>query len=185
MPNRKTNAALPESEKQRLLELRNNPDQRGLRERVVALRYAGWPLRAIGEAVNVSRMSVHVWQSMVEENPDAVKRVEQIKDVPTLPMDARGSGVTVRKINIDVPQTDRERLKQLANKAKTVRRWSAEDSEERKASDELDKLVIKYVEKRGVKPMTVARHAGVTRRAIMARLERIHDRSAKNEQVSA
>lgn len=182
MPAKKTNAELPESEKQRLLELRVNTDQRGLRERAVALRNAGWPLRAIGEAVGVSRMSVHVWQSAVQENPDALKRVSQIHDVPNLPLTARGSGVTVKKMRIDVPPHDRERLAELAQQAKTVRRWSTPESSERKASDELDKLVVKYIENRGVAPMTVARHAGVTRRAIMARLERIHK---KDEKVSA
>ena len=176
MPVRKTNAELPESEKTRLLELRQNPDQRGLRERVVALRQAGWPLRAIGEAVGVSRMSVHVWEAAVNENPDAMKGVGQIHDVPALPLAARGSGVTVRKMPVDVPEHDRERLLELSQKAKTVRRWSAADSPEREASRELDALVVKYVEKRGVKPMVVARHAGVTRRAIMARIERIHER---------
>jgi predicted regulator of amino acid metabolism with ACT domain len=172
----KSNAELPESEKLRLATLRDNPDQRGLHERAVALREAGWPLRAIGDAVGVSRMTVHVWQKSVQANPDAVNRVKNIKNVPHLPMDARGSGVTVRKMRVDVPPRDRERLKALAQEARTVRRWSAPDSPERKASDELDSLVQKYVEERGVAPMSVARHAGVTRRAIMARLERIHAR---------
>lgn len=181
MPARKTNAKLPESEKTLLLELRQNPDQRGLRERVTALRMSGWPLRAIGDAVGVSRMSVHVWESAVKENPDALKRASHITDTPSLPLTARGSGVSVKKMPVDVPEHDRERLAELSMKAKTVRRWSAEDSPERAASRELDELVIKYVERRNVKPMLVARHAGVTRRAIMARIERIHER----EKVSA
>ena len=176
MPEAKVNAELPEEEKRLLKTLRENPDQRGLHERAVALREAGWPLRAIGEAVSVSRMTVHVWEKSVKQNPDALARAARAKNVPQLPMTARGSGVTVKRMKIDVPTRDRERLKELADQAKTVRRWTTPDSSERKASDELDTLVQKYVEDRGVAPMTVARHAGVTRRAIMARLERLHAR---------
>lgn len=173
MSTRKTNAELPESEKIRLLALRENPDQRGLHERVVALRSDNWPLRAIGDAIGVSRMSVHVWERSVRDNPDAMKRVAKITDTPPLPLTARGSGVAVRKMKMDVPEHDRERLRQLQTQAKTVRRWSPENSDERIASTELDALVLKYVQKRGVPPMTVARYAGVTRRAIMARIERL------------
>jgi hypothetical protein len=175
MSTRKTNAELPEDEKSRLLALRDNPDPRELHERVVALRDANWPLRAIGDAIGVSRMSVHVWERTVRDNPDALKRVEKIRDIPHLPLTARGSGVVIKKMKIDVPAHDRELLKELNDKAKTVRRWSPEDSEERVASEKLDKLVLKY-RKRGVAPMTIARYAGVTRRAIMARLERIEER---------
>jgi hypothetical protein len=181
MPVSKSNAELPEAEKQLLQTLRSNPDQRGLHERAVALRTAGWPLRAIGEAVNVSRMTVHVWEKSVKQNPDALDRASRCRNIPRLPMTARGSGVTVKKMKFDVPPRDRDRLRELADLAKTVRRWSGPDSPERKASDELDVLVQKYVEERGVAPMSVARHAGVTRRAIMARLERLHAR----EDVSA
>lgn len=176
---RKTNAELPEDETRVLQELRARPEQQqSLKERVVALRDEGWPLRAIGEAVNVSRMMVHVWEKEIRQNPDALARVEAIDNVPALPLTARGSGTSVRKMQPDVPVKDRERLAELAAQAKTVRRWTPENAPEREASKELDKLVHLYVEKRRVTPMKVARYAGVTRRAIMARLERMHEREA-------
>ena len=91
-------------------------------------------------------------------------------------MDARGSGVTFKKMKPDVPVDKRDELAEAAQLAKTVRRWTADNSPERRASDKLDEMLIEYVERRKVTPMQVARHAGVTRRAVVARLERIHER---------
>ena len=176
MATRKTNAELPDIERARLLELRADPDQRKLHERVVALRRKKWPLRAIGEAIGVSRMSVHVWEAQVNENPDALARVDKIDDVPDLPLYARGSGAVLRKVKVGIPPEDQEKLAELAQKARAVRRWSPPDSPERLASAELDTLVMKYADRRGVTMMDIARYAGVTRRAIVARVERIHER---------
>lgn len=176
MRTRKINAELPEAEKQRLQQLRASEDQRPLHFRVLALRDRGWPLRAIGDAIGVSRMSIQVWETDSRKKPEHIAAAKTLKNVPTLPLDVRGSGVSAKKMKIDVPPHDRKRLRELAAQAKTVRRWSAPDAPERVASAELDKLVLKYVRERGVAPMTVARHAGVTRRAIMARLERLDER---------
>ena len=176
MTGRKTNAELPDAEVRRLQELRLNEDTRALRARVLALRDRDWPLRAIGDAVGVSRMSVQVWETRSRNDDVIVQLSEALDDVPALPMDARGSGVTFKKMKPDVPVDKRDELAEAAQLAKTVRRWTADNAPERRASDKLDEMLIEYVERRKVTPMQVARHAGVTRRAVVARLERIHER---------
>lgn len=170
----KTNPVLPDTESERLTALRGGEDRSSLYAYVLALRQAGWPLRAIADPVGVSRMGVKLWE-------DTAKKLElqaaaTALDVPKPPLMSVGSGVSAARRTIDVPQRDRQRLYDLQQLARLVRQSTPAGAPSRLASDELDGLLVKYVEIRGVQPMVVARHAGVTRRAIVARLERLHER---------
>ena len=172
----KTHAVLPQDEADRLRRLREDKNYEELYLRTLALREENWPLRAIAEVTGVSRMSVQNWEDSARKRglADKVSTVT----VPKLPLDAVGSeGRPVRR-PIDVPAADRETLHQLAQSAKKVRRWTPASAPERRDAEQLDELLVKHIERRGVQPMIVARHAGVTRRAIVARLERFHARSA-------
>lgn len=175
MATRKINAVLPEKEQSILRELRSASDQSHLHTRVIALRDAGWPLRAIAEGLDVSRMSIQMWETAARKD-DEIKKAAATITVPVLPLDARGSGTSAKRMRMDVPPHDRERLAELATQARLVRGWTPKDAPERKAAYEFDQLLIKYVENRKVTAMSVARHARVTRRAIVARIERAHER---------
>lgn len=184
---RKVNAELPASEAEILRDLRERGETRQLHGRVLALRNQSWPLRAIADVIGVSRMSVQIWGRDAVEDPELVELAGTL-DVPPLPDNARGSRVTGRKMKVDVPPKDRDRLKELAVSARQVRRWTPPNAPERVASHELDRRVLTYLN-RGVTAMDIARAAGVTRRAIAARLERIerdNQRAAAiREKVSA
>lgn len=168
----KYNATLPEAEITALQQAKLDGNTGPL---IIALRDAKWPLRAIATGLGCSRMSVQVWEKNARQQPELVSAAAQLH-VTQLGFDMRGSGVLDFRKDMDVPAAERERLAYLASQAKRVRRWTPPDAEERRAATELDSLLIKYVEQRGITPMAVSRHAGVTRRAIVARLERVHAR---------
>lgn len=172
----KTHAVLPKDEADRLRQLREDKNYEELYLRTLALREAKWPLRAIADELGVSRMAVKNWEDSAKKRNLADKL--STVTVPELPLDAVGSeGRPVRK-PIDVPTDERETLRILAQSAKKVRRWTPLNAQERQDAAKLDELLVKHFEARGVQPMIIARHAGVTRRAVVARLERYHARSA-------
>lgn len=140
---------------------------------VLALRAQGWTLRAIAEPFGVSRVSAKNWEEAASKNPEAVTLAPTlIHTTPAPPLDGHGSGLKKKKIKIDVPPKDRERIAEIAVLASKNTRWSAKNSPQRLASEELDELVKKYVVQRKVPAATFARYAGVTRRAIMQRAEK-------------
>lgn len=139
---------------------------------VIALRDVAWPLRAIAEPFGVSRVSAKNWESKARSNPASIKRASEL-NMPALPLTARGSGVRAKKIPRDIPEADRIRIAELSVLARRVRRWTTEDAPEKQAANELEDLITKYVIERKVPAATFARYAGVTRRAIMQRVDRI------------
>lgn len=167
----KTNAVLPQSEVDRLRALRELEDQSELKARVIALREAGWPLRAIGDPLEVTRVGVRSWQIGAMEDDKIVKRSQELDDVPAVPLTARGSGVRARRVYPKIPEQDGIRMRELAQQVRSIRAGTPQDSPARKAAEEYEQLLRKYVS-RGVPAQHIAREAGVTRRAIVARLEK-------------
>jgi hypothetical protein len=176
----KINATLPSTEVEELRSLRAEGRTRELRLRVLALRAKDWPLRAIGDPLEVSRMSVRNWQLAGEQlqSTDAAfarELTELTEAVPALPAEARGSNLKPRRVYPRIPDPDATRLRELAPEVKKLRGRTAPDSPVRLAVREFDSLLDLYVNQRGVTPMDAARAAGVTRRAVAVHLEKMKD----------
>jgi len=166
----KQNAALPEDTAETLRRVRDESTTE-FYAYVLALRAKRWPLRALGDVFGVTRVAAKAWETRAKQSAEAVKLAEDL-DVPNLPLNARGNGVKPRKLVPDVPQEDRQYIRDLANKAKDVRRWTPEDSEAREAAKKLEKLLYDYAYKKNVPVTRLAEHAGVSRRAVAQRLEK-------------
>lgn len=156
-------ATLPEEVVTQLKDLREAQDYTALHDFTATLRKQGWPLRAIATPLGVSRSAVRNWE--------VAGTAEQKTDVPSPPKTVHGSKTRKVKIPRDVPQSDRDRLRSLAETARSRTRWSNANSPEYRASEELDSLVAKYAARK-VPLATIARHMGVTRRAVAQRLEK-------------
>lgn len=137
---------------------------------ILGLREAGWPLRAIAEPFDVSRVTVKNWESRAIANS-----AQPTVGVWPVPLDARGIKVRPKRIPPDVPTKDRQRIAELSDQARRVRRWTADNAPEKKAANELEDLIYQYVVIRKVPAAVFARYANVTRRAIMQRIEKMKD----------
>lgn len=146
---------------------RNDKDRTKFLSVVRGAKDAGYTYAEIAEPLKVSRSAANQWyQSAVAQDiPSA-----PITPRPAEPKDPIG---TVRKIKPDVPLSEREHIRQTAELARKNSRWAREDSPERKAVYELERLIKVHIIQRKVTVSAFARHAGVTRRAIMQRLERL------------
>lgn len=162
LENTVTVVTLPEDEGALLRRLRET-DRRRFLIRVRALVDSGWPLRAVGEPLEAGRSTVRSWKMSAAEAHAA-----DLDELPPVPARSR---LRVVRLRPDVPEEDREHLIELAQKARSVNRWTPADAEERRASQELNELLQMYVQ-RGVPVRTLANRLGVTYRAVVARLER-------------
>lgn len=170
-----TVVSLPEDEGALLRRLRET-DRRRFLLRVRALVDAGWPLRAVGEPLNTGRSTVRAWKVAA----DAVNgRDDDFSDLAPLPVRSR---LKVIRLRPDVPEEERDHLIELARQARSVNRWTPADAAERQASQELNELLHRYVE-RGVPVRTLANRLGVTYRAVVARLERQEQRQHESAAV--
>lgn len=158
---------LPEEEQQLLQKLRADNNLPLLRARVALLREAGWTLASIGAPLDANRSTTRMWEyaSAKSDFPEA----KALREVPEIERPPKGAKV-LRKYP-DVPVDEREHLRDLADKARTVRGWTPDDDPSRKAADELGELLINYREM-GVPLTRLADHMGVTHRAVAARIER-------------
>lgn len=163
-----TVVTLPDDEGVLLRHLRET-DRRRFLIRVRALVDAGWPLRAVGEPLGKGRSTVRAWKVAAGE-----AHVSDLESLPPVPNRAR---LKVVRLRPDVPEEERPHLLELAQKARSVNRWTPPDAPERKASQELNETLATYVE-RGVPVRTLANRLGVTYRAVVARLERQEQRTA-------
>ena len=163
-------AHLPDEAVQRLQELKALEDPTQFHSYLLGLRAAGWPLRAIADPFNVTRVTAKNWESRALNT-----EVEADPVVPLLPLDVRGMKVRAKRIPPGIPTKDRERIAALSVEARKVRRWTLDGSSEKLAAEELEQLIYKYVVERKVPAAVFARAAGVTRRAIMQRVEKIKD----------
>jgi hypothetical protein len=162
-------AHLPDDVVSRLKTLKetNQPEFEAL---LLGLRAAGWPLRTIADPFDVTRVSAKNWETKALSNG-----VTPATDVPPLPLDVRGVKVRAKRIPPDVPSKDRVKIAELSKRARSVRRWTLPNSDEQKAANELREMLIVYVLERGVTTAAFARYAGVSRRAIVQRLDKIKD----------
>ena len=167
---KKTKASLPDNTAKTLQQLKGSQPKQ-FYAHVIALRERGWPLRALGEPFNVSRVAVSNWEEKAYGDPETVILSKGVA-VPELPIDGHGSKTKAAKITPDVPKTDQERFARLAPIAAKNTRWSEPNSPERLAAEELNQLIAYYHLYRKVPAAAIARYAGVSRRAIMQRLKK-------------
>ena len=166
----KKNAQLPEAVAQELRDARGR-SQTEFFAYIIALREERWPLRTIGDVFGVTRVAAKAWFTRAEADEEAVELSKKLF-VPRLPINTRGNGVKAVKLVPDVPVKDRTVIRDLAEKAKNVRRWTPADSPERDAALELEELLYHYHKNRNVPVTKLAEYAGVTRRAVAQRLEK-------------
>lgn len=168
----RTVAVLPEDEQNRLRAVRESEDLVALRQHVLALRLAKWPLRAIGDPLGAPRSTVRMWES--NASPTA-----ELPNVPECPRAARERGERVVRLPVDVPPEDRDKLKVLAQAARRVRGRTPVDSPDRIAANQLDTMIESYIVEREIAVKRIAEHMGVTPRAVAARYERFVARKTK------
>lgn len=159
---------LPIEEQDTLKALREANDLPALRQRVLALRLAKWPLRAIGDPLDTPRSTVRMWEMGADKSGD-------IPSVPECERAKRDRGERVVRLRMDVPPEDRDRLKALAESARTVRGRTPKDAPARKDADVLDELIDQYID-RNVPVKRIANYMDVTPRAVTARHERFLER---------
>jgi hypothetical protein len=175
---RKKNADLPEDTAALLRRFRET-DQAEFHALLLALKEKRWPYRAIGDAFGVTRAAVRAWYVTAGQDPFNFARAEVMVDhVPDLPPTARGSGVRAKRLIPDVPAEDQERIRDLTARAQVVKRWTPADSPAREAARELEELLFFYAKERHVPVVKLAKHAGVTRRAVAQRIEKQSARQA-------
>lgn len=139
---------------------------------LIALREKGWPLRAIAEPLSVSRAAVLSWEKEAREM--TITDLSHSYPIPELPMDSHAQPYYPKKITPDIPKKDRPKLIQLHRQAKKVTRWTPTDHPDRLAAKELEDRILFYANQRKVPVASIAKHLGVTRRAIAQRIEK-HD----------
>ena len=130
---------------------------------VMALRTRNWPLRAIAEALGVSRTAVQGWERKCPPGtplPDA-------EWLPTPPPKERTSGTKKKELTDEECRT----LRELADDASTVRRYTDENAPARRSADLLESKLYTYRVK-GVSLTQLAEACGVSRSAIAQRLRK-------------
>lgn len=169
---RKKNADLPEETAEQLRRLREQ-DPADFHAFLLALREKRWPYRAIGDVFGVTRAAVRAWYVQAAADPFNFARAEVMVDhAPDLPASTRGAGVRPKRLVPDVPESERDRIRELTEQASVVKRWTPETSPARDAARELEGLLYKYAIEGGVPVVRLAKYAGVTRRAVAQRIEK-------------
>lgn len=161
-------AELPQEEQDKLREIRDSKDLPALRQRVLALTLAKWPLRAIGDPLDAPRSTVRMWKLGADPNGD-------LPDVPECERAARERGERTVRLRLDVPPSDRKTLKQLSKSAQNVRGHTPPDAPARKDAAKLDEMINTYIS-RDVPVKRIATHMGVTPHAVAARYGRYLER---------
>jgi len=166
----RTIAILPLEEQKRLRAVRESEDLPALRQRVLALRNAKWPLRAIGDPLGAPRSTVRMWEQAADPNGE-------LPVVAECPRAERERGERTVRLRMDVPPDERDKLRDLATAARQVRGRTPKDAPARIAANELDELIQQYID-RNVPVKRIAEHMGVTPRAVTARHERYLERKS-------
>lgn len=159
---------LPAEEQEKLRALRASSDLLGLRQYVLALRKARWPLRAIGDPLEAPRSTVRMWEKGAD--PDAA-----LPAVPECVRAQRDRGERVANLPLDVPPEDRDVLRELATEARQVRAKTPKTAPARVAADKLDVMIAEYIN-RDIAVKRIADRMGVTPRAVAARFDRYQSR---------
>lgn len=153
---------LPEATKRLISELEDYQEQT---DYLCALAAEGWPVRVLTDATGLSRSAIH--RRLRSEN----STTGTPHPVPKFNHKLFGPGVKSKALTLNIPPADREKMHDLHQKAKNRTRWSEPTSEENIASQELDHMIRKYVQRK-VSLTTIAKHIGVTRRAVAQRIEK-------------
>jgi hypothetical protein len=155
---------LPPEQAARLRLLHAQGDHESLKTYIAALRAQQWPLRAIGEPLGLSRSTIHYFE----------RNAKGPKDTSSIPLPERAfevAGAKTVRWRTHLPPEQRDRLADLAKKARRVRAQTPANSELRIAADTLDTLIEVYLHR--MVPVTeIADAMGVTHRAVTARIER-------------
>lgn len=146
---------------------RNDKDRSKFLSLVRGAKEAGYTYAEIAEPLEVSRSAANQWYQA------ALKAQIPATPLAPKPVPAKDPVGAPRKIVPDIPASEREHVRKTAELARKNNRWMREDSSERQAVYELERLIEKHIMQRKVPVAAFARHAGVTRRAIMQRLEKI------------
>lgn len=165
---------LPDDIVEELQDARDEDDRTPLFSLVRALKDAGWTFEDIATPLGVTRSAVNQWHK------NAVKKNIKPASLRATDYPVYDPVGTPKRIKPDVPPRDREKLRDLAARARANTRWSAPNSPERRAAEELTRLLDLHINQRKVSVAAVARHTGVTRRAIMQRLERLTEEESRH-----
>jgi len=132
---------------------------------VSELRTRKWPLRAVSEALGVSRSIIAVW-SRKGADFELPEIRELAEDVPELPSKVRPMYSTYT-----LTDEQRDKLYALAREAANVRRFTDQNAPSRLAAAELEDLLHEHRDK-GASLSDLADACGVSRRAVAQRLEK-------------
>lgn len=137
---------------------------------VADLNDAQWPLRTLAQALGVSRTSAlsYARKGRAQRLPDHTPPAT----APHVPIDAPGSGVKPARIHLNIPPNQRQEFIDLYALAKTKTRWSNANSPEYKAATQFNDQLLTY-KRRRIPLATIAKHLGVTRRALAQRIENL------------
>lgn len=131
---------------------------------IVALRSKNWPLRAIAEALGVSRTAVQGWERKYQPGtplPDA-------EWAPTPSPKDRTSGTKKKELSAE----EADDLRKLAEEASTVRRYTDQNSASRRSADLLESKLYTYHGVKGISLTQLAEACDVSRSAIAQRLRK-------------
>lgn len=138
---------------------------------IVALHNHNWSLQEIATSFSVSKSAVANWEKKGKKIINGLPFV--VSD--TLPYKEKkdtSPSKAPEKIQPDFPIDAQQKILTLAQAASKVSRNTPLDAPSRKAAKELEELLAFYKEK-GVSYSKLAAAAGVTRRAIAQRLEKL------------
>src|SRR4029453_17031004 len=159
MSNTSTLPTLPEETTTQLVALKGTSPEE-FYALVTALRSQGWPLRAIAEPFGVSRTAVQDWEKKyTPETP--------LPEVPQVP--SRPKKIKEKKEKYILSPEECQTLKELADLASSVRRFTDENAPSRRAANELELKILEYTDL-GVSRVDLAKASGVSDSSIKQRL---------------
>lgn len=126
-------------------------DRDGFIALIKSLRLNNWPLSVLSDMMDLSKTTISRWEKK--------KTSSELPETPEYPK------------NRSISEEDSRKLYSLAHKASRVRGMTPEKSPYRVAQKELEMLLLDFYHN-GVTVSELARHCGVTRRAIYQRLEK-------------
>lgn len=161
MSNTSTLPTLPQDVTEKLVALKDTSTE-DFYALVVALRTQGWPLRAIGEPFGVSRTAVQGWEK--KHNPE-----KALPEVPKLPSKPKKEKDKVKKYTLTPEEC--KTLRELADLASTVRRYTDIYAPSRLAANDLEQKLLEYTNL-GVSKVDLAKASGVSDSSIKQRLRK-------------
>jgi hypothetical protein len=146
-----------------LKDLRDQDDKQPFYALVVALRKNRWPLRAIADALGVSRSIVNIWETKLDPRTP----IPEAEDLP----EVINEQVKPIYMRYTIDEDEAVKLAVLTQRASKVRRFTAPNSPARLAAKELEERLYHH-RKAGASLNTLRVACGVSRRAVAQRLEK-------------